>query len=322
MEELTIVIVSYQSCDFILQNIRLINHLNCSRSVKIVVVDNANESLGDKIEFPNTITINGATRRGDETASDHHYRGIETGLSYVDTRFLLVLDPDFYVIRKKWIQDILGFMKQRDLAILGAPWHPQHFVKWRYFPCSHCLFIDGKKIPISEVDLSPGFNQSCEFRGQPAPRKMATRAYEGILRRIFRKRAASIGHSCDTGYAFFRKYCRSTEYQIDLFQPVWRRIGMKRLCEFLLPDFLSYIPKRPNYFSDRGMEEFGLPNCEQHYWEEFLWKNKPWGFHIRCYPKKYLHDKNKKTEYFRTILKPFLNNIIEFHNKEFREPLG
>ncbi len=322
MDELTIVIVSYQSGEFIRQNIELINGINSSRIAKIIIVDNAHESLDAKIDLPNTIVISGAHRCDGETASDHHHAGIQLGINHVESKYLLILDPDFYIIRKEWIQDILSFMQSQNIAILGAPWHPQHFVKWRYFPCSHCLFIDTEKIPICEVDLSPGFTQEFPLQAKLVQRSIITRGYQGVLRRIFRKRAASIGHSRDTGYALFMRYSCSTKIQMAMFQPVWRKVGLKKLCEYLLPDFLSYVPKRRNYYTNQGMEKFGLPDCQQYAWEEFLWEDQPWGFHIRCYPKKSLRKENVKIKYAQETLKPWLDDLLHINTKGFTKPIS
>lgn len=73
----------------------------------------------------------------------------------VQTRFLLILDPDFFILQKNWIKEVCKHMETCGLWFFGAPWHPKWFSKHRYFPCVHCLFIDTKYVKYRDLDFTP-----------------------------------------------------------------------------------------------------------------------------------------------------------------------
>ena len=52
----------------------------------------------------------------------------------------------------------------------------------------------------------------------------------------------------------------------------------RNFIPFLL---LSYIPKRTDYYTSYGFHELGYTDMSKYGWEEFLWKKKPFGLHIR-----------------------------------------
>src|SRR3546814_11512234 len=63
--------------------------------------------------------------------------------------------PDFYVVRRGWIEDVLNHMAANRLAIFGAPWHPFWFNKFRGFPCAHFMAIDRSRVAICPEDVIP-----------------------------------------------------------------------------------------------------------------------------------------------------------------------
>jgi hypothetical protein len=103
-----------------------------------------------------------------------------------------------------------------------------------------------------------------------------------------------IGRSGDTGIQLFAKFGRDPRIKVELLQPylrvpedypeVWHlRSAFGRVLERLLPDRLRYIPGRRKYYSKMGFSDFGLPDITHLDWEQFLWKNRPFGFHIRTH---------------------------------------
>jgi hypothetical protein len=59
--------------------------------------------------------------------------------------------------------------------------------------------------------------------------------------------------------------------------------AVNRLLEFFLPDRFCFIPKRKGYFSTEGFKDRGYIDVQSidTWWEELLWKNEPFGFHLR-----------------------------------------
>lgn len=73
----------------------------------------------------------------------------------IETPYLLVLDPDYYILRSDWISEVLDFMTTGGLTFFGAPWHPKWYSKHRYFPCVHCMFIDVRQVDCAALDFTP-----------------------------------------------------------------------------------------------------------------------------------------------------------------------
>ena len=67
----------------------------------------------------------------------------------------MFIDPDFFVLKKNWIEKLILFMKKEKISILGVPWHPRWYMKYRFFPFSHFFMIDTNAIPLKELDFRP-----------------------------------------------------------------------------------------------------------------------------------------------------------------------
>ncbi len=92
---------------------------------------------------------------GKYLGSYHHAAGLNRALERVATRYALVIDPDFYVVRPGWIAEVLAHVRAEDLAAFGAPWNPRWYQKFRYFPCTHFMVLDLAKRPWSPGLLAP-----------------------------------------------------------------------------------------------------------------------------------------------------------------------
>lgn len=221
----------------------------------------------------------------DARPSYHHSLAINKLLPLVGTRFVLSLDSDFYIVRKNWIREALEYMRSREIAFLGAPWHPRWWKKIRYFPAHHSLFIDLDKIDIVSLDFTPQYNENT-----PPPR-----TWKFDLLPIFARKFAKnllgrfkIGSSKDTGYAIYDLYNGRKDIANECFIPVFR-LGrtrgfmhvIKMLASFALPDRWSYVPKRKGYHTEIGFKELGCPDVSEWGWEEFMWFGRPLGFHLR-----------------------------------------
>jgi hypothetical protein len=227
-------------------------------------------------------------------ASYHHGIGLNTAMELVRTRFALILDPDFYIVRANWVADVIQHMQANGLAFLGVPWHPKWHTKYRYFPCVHCLFVDLTQVKAESLDFRPG-------PGGPGTEKPAWKALASasLKRRLpssllhvlqnLRGRMA-IGASEDTGHYVYREYARSHTIRSECLTPVYRHASdypvvshraFSRAIDGLLPDRFSYRPKRTGYFAESGFRELRNADARLHGWEEFIWKGQPFGFHLR-----------------------------------------
>src|SRR3989338_9592648 len=112
---LTILSVSFHSAQYLRRNRELTELLNASRdraSWEWIVVDNTKQnnperlSDGEGFEILEGVAMPNLTGHG--KGSYHHAMALHKGLLRVKGRFLLVLDPDFYITKKNWMDMALS----------------------------------------------------------------------------------------------------------------------------------------------------------------------------------------------------------------------
>ncbi len=214
--------------------------------------------------------------------SYHHGNALNKAIRLVKTRFALIIDPDFYILRKNWIIEIIEYMKTENLAIFGAPWNPKWFTKYRYFPCVHCMFIDLKNAKLDTLDFRPGQNDYALKHDSSVLSKIIKRIRNRIINDLYLRRI--IIKAQDTGYDVYHRYFGMRGFKSEIVIPVYKNIIGRSLNHFLntiLPDRFSFIPKRLGSYSRFGFRELGYTDVEKYGWEEFIWKNEPFGFHLR-----------------------------------------
>ena len=278
----------------------------------------------------------------------------------VHTPYLLILDPDFFIVRSNWIADVISHMSSRGLAFFGATWHPKWYSKYRYFPCVHCMFIDARKIDCRELDFTPDLvergakadmqkgmalpvnkthqsqsvgvenivprqwlpifleivrgalrtlcNAYAEAK-QPIPKMlkatMRTMQFADKVKEKLHSTAVIvesmtinrriIGSAHDTGYLVERQNAGrqhrietllpSVRLSKDFTRPRFLTTRWGKRIEALVPDRWSYIPKLQGYFTNMDFKSYGLPDLAPLGWEEWMWRDSLFGFHMRRYNK-------------------------------------
>ncbi len=236
-------------------------------------------------------------------ASYHHAAGLNLALENVRTRYAVVIDPDLYVVRPNWLEDVIDHMTEHDLAVFGVPWNPRWYQKFRYFPCTHLMVIDLQKCRWRKDMLAPDLVRP---GGKYISRfwlefpEAVKQAKGGPLNHLLsnlptailedRRQRRTIGSSRDTGYSLLEEFKAQKRLKADTASPVFTpRLGfmpatvtpLQRVLDRLLPDRWSYLPKKAGYVSTRGFDAFGYPDTRALGWEEFLWKGEPFAFHVR-----------------------------------------
>jgi hypothetical protein len=291
--ELTICTVSFNSAACLNANYRLTEILNPSASVLWIVAENSPTALNNDLypKHPSFRLVKGAAFPDDRyaAASHHHAAALNMAVQKVESRFLLVLDPDFYVVRRNWVTEITRHMVERELSFFGVPWHPSRFTKWRYFPCVHCMLIDLERVQRDTLDFFPDFPATPAYKLGKSGSSQGH--YGQILRRImdplkFRKRR-HIGASRDTSWRIYARYHADPLHKSECIQPVYSAPTntFQSYADYMLPERYALIPKRGGYFVRKGFKEHGLTDFRAMGCEEFFWKNEPFGVHIRSHPK-------------------------------------
>lgn len=258
-------------------NYEFVTQRNPDMKIRWVVADNTPPDFSSKIDPYKFIIVPGASEINSLLpwmwGSYRHARALKNTIPRITTRFALFLDIDFYIVLPSWMTVIPAYMQKQGLAFFGVPWHPSHERKWRYFPSPHTLFVDLTKIPRNALDFEPIF-------GDMIHPSLSMRIKESMRRNIIPsriQRRLDISAFSDTGYPIYRQFAGKTKYECP--QPVFRAVPS--FLDRLLPDRLSFIPKRVGYFTRTGFGDLGYPNCIARAWEEFMWQGHPYGFHIR-----------------------------------------
>ncbi|VAW80587.1 hypothetical protein MNBD_GAMMA14-1053 [hydrothermal vent metagenome] len=284
-QDLTICTVSFNSGYWLDLNYSLAKRLNPHSGFTWLVAENSPKDSSLRIDSSderfNSITGAEFKQRPYASASYHHGEGLNILINKVHTRYLLVLDPDFFIVRKNWINDIIEYINRHKIAILGTPWHPKRTSKIRYFPSAHCTFFDLEKVNKADLDFLPDYdNADTWLKG-----KKTNRSRTGsLLDKISFAKRRRIGTSRDTGWIIYDKL-KNSSLKIESFQAVYHP-KKRRLLDKLLPDRLSLIPKRKDYFRTSGSSTSHFDKMSDLGWEEFFWQSTLFGFHVRCYPKR------------------------------------
>jgi len=310
-DELTICTVSFHNARHIALNWELVSTLNKGADrFKWIIAENTLEGGKDRLDFtdPRYCVIAGAAPNA--KVSYHHTEGLHRALELVSTRFLLILDPDFYIVRPNWWDEVRAHILSRELAFFGSPWHPKFTDKYRYFPAVHCMFVDRAKVNLRDVDFSPWPTNETALAARINSSSWLLRTWARITLQH------RVRESGDTGTRVYLRYASDPQTKSECLVPVFRvphdypggRLPSlrSRLIERVLPDSLCYVPKRRGYFTHRGFREAGWTSFPAD-WEEFMWRGEPFGFHVRRNNKKLERDEETELVALNAVLKGMLS---------------
>jgi len=287
--QLTILtVVLEQHYGYIAEQLRLIETLNPATPFKLLVVDNSGSGPpGLQIDHPHCEVIAGVEPdlalpehgRG----SYHHAAALNMALERVSTPWLLVLDPDYFVVYRNWIAEVLDHMRRRSLALFGAPWHYSWNRKWRYFPCVHFLMIDLARVGLGELDFTPALVGDAETSSSPLHRWM--REHAPILRNRMLLESRR-----DTGWRLHQRFRRSRAADVTLpvvdtrtefRSPARLETGFGRWLELRMPRRISFLPAPGTYLEADRAAAFRHPAIRALAPERFGWRGAPFAVHLR-----------------------------------------
>lgn len=314
MNRLTICSVyhSSHSKNLLKINYNLTNKLNPQKNWVWIAADNTLTDLGKNSGLiiipgsPQPTHVNPLYRGG-----YHHAESLNKICRMAKTRFLLVLDNDFFIVRNNWVNEVIKYMLKHNLSFFGAPWHPKWSNKYRYFPYAHCMFIDLNKIPVESIDFLPQNPKSKVKWGndiqlnqprtlinfiEPVVRNLIPNSAKKLLVKNYRafsiitlRDRKFISKSRDTAYKLYRRYGIRKKYKTECLIPVLRkkdiepyvRSGVNQFIERFLPENLCFVPKLRESYTNQGFEEMGFGKLTKYDLEEFMWYKQPFGFHLR-----------------------------------------
>ena len=289
--ELTILtVVIEKHYPYIARQLALIDALNPGAAYRLLVVDNAAAGGASElvVDDPRVQVIAGIDPEPmplEGRGSYHHAAALNLALPLVKTRFLLVIDPDFFVVFPGWIDACVEHMRERGLYFFGAPWHYVSFRKWRYFPCVHFLLIDLEKADPGRIDFTPSIVEDRRW--------LHSRGADWLKRWAPLLHARSLIESRrDTGWRLRRAFGREGLVRSDTVQPVlnieteltrpkYLRSPRARWIERRLPRRWSFLPAPGTYVDPAQVPAFEHPAIVAMAPERFAWRGRPFAFHMR-----------------------------------------
>ena len=256
--DLTICTVSFGHQELIELNLMLTRALNpeFEQKIKWLIADNAYENEKKRLKIDDKrVHVTPGISDASAGASQHHAVSLNALIGEAKTQYLLVLDPDFYILTSDWCSKVLNHMRRENLSFFGTPWNPRYNNNYRYFPAVHCMFVDLHRASIQSLDFRPLLDRLDTPTSIKGPLD-----YIPFLAK--RRRV-----SWDTGTRIFEDYKLRKDLLSECTTPVFREDRgacgsiLTKLLEPLLPDEYCYFPKNRNSYVTSGFYEMDL--CPQ-----------------------------------------------------------
>ena len=142
--------VIYNNYEILNKNLKLVNSLNNNIDITFYIIDNSDEKNKSKIhenEKINYYTNEKYPKNNFKKNSFHHAYALDYGLKkLIESKnqydFLIVSDPDYFLLGKNWIYNLCNFMNNESINIMGSPWGVKWRNKYKNFPCIQFSIYD------------------------------------------------------------------------------------------------------------------------------------------------------------------------------------
>lgn len=309
---LTIVMVEYENEGLVAQNVRLVKHLNplTESKVRFLIVNNSDsKTLAANVRDMSPEIISGVERiiKGD-LGSFHHAAALTKALKLVKTRYVLIMDPDFFVLPRHWIRSLLDTMIGEKLVCIASTWHPRWTFQPRYTATVHFMLLDLKTIALDQISLDPQLENYTRLRNRLYSFGLPSRLVKRLMQGAFR----------DTGCELV-DLLQHRPSEVRLLTPIFEASRYYRsrslLLNAVLTDALSLTPKRKAFYSTESFLQSLEPELYAKGCEEFLWNESPFAIHLRQVGRRLsAHEKNQEIDH----LSESLSNIIA----KINDPIG
>ena len=230
------------------------------------------------------------------------------GIKESKAKYLLIIDPDFFVIKENWLKEQIDFMEQNNIDIISAPYHPvKDWIKPKNIPTVYFLLINSYKISKDQINFFPPLEKEISNKKKIFQNKISfdffIKFFIYFIGSIFGdKNRYLIGSLGDTGYNLGNlKKDSNCEFLSPAINKI-RDLGYnKLLLDFFVNDKYKIIHKRNN-FSFKTFKNFKLYDFRKIGCQEYFWKKNPFAFHLRGSIKPF----DKNIDELDLILKDFL----------------
>jgi len=222
-------------------------------------------------------------------SSLQHGMAINKLLRYVNTRYVLVLDPDFYVFEDDWISKIYDHVRSKELIFFGSTWDPRNYKKYRYFPSVQFFLIDLLKVDSKGLDFRPDVDVEVYKARKINNDNFFIKVWlKGLMLQLMKRK--TIGISRDTGYRIYREYSNNKLYPQETLRPVhapyssnefWSKtiFTLRQIYEKLFPEERRFVVNMDTV-STETWADFGGSETYKAGFQEFFWQNRFFALHM------------------------------------------
>ena len=259
------VVNSKLDLDLLLYNLDLLKEKNKNLKFDINILNNSKLSFKNKSNYQ-IIDIDNKNNSKNYYSHGSVQHGESLNIFFKTIfkkkyKYLLIIDPDIFMIKKNILSKNLTYMKKNKLTFYGSCWHPFWFRKFKNFPSIHCLFINTNIIDLIYLDFMPNnINQNQIPKNYNNKKK---KNYKSLIRiiKFYTINRIFISKSMDTGSKIYLNF-KSSKYKYDVFEPglnnnnfffqfPFLKNKFFRYFESLLPENISYLPKKFQIISDK-----------------------------------------------------------------------
>jgi glycosyltransferase involved in cell wall biosynthesis len=278
MKQLQILTVNFKSKKLIEKNIQLTRKLNANfpHYEWIIINNDPNEELdslcSDQVRvYPGPKGFESHFDKG----SYHHAAALNLGLKHINSRYLLIIDPDFFTLRTNWLKNLIDHMLDNDLSFFGSIWDPFNYMKYQNFPSVHFMLIDNKKVPIADLDFTPNTIKTQQMKSL-FEFKTRIKIVKKLLKQIsyffLAEKSFDTGHKINQKFRHYKVEClKFAVYPEDL--KYWEKLK-KRVPKLFNTFLFKKIWKSEHHFHKVSGQR---PGSE----DEFWWQEKIFGIHLR-----------------------------------------
>ena len=159
-ENLTLITSFFRDGPHLMRNMANVRNFNPTGNYEWIVVDNSSSEW----DFGSVKDIKFTLYKGinEKILKPLFLKGVsgvnavsvDFGITKSHTRFICVLDPDFFVVYPNWIDTVIGYMREAGVGILSAPYHPTWYDK-AHLATGHFMVIDTQYVPKELLSFAP-----------------------------------------------------------------------------------------------------------------------------------------------------------------------
>jgi len=185
-----------------------------------------------------------------KAASDAVATALRIGIREADTRYICIIDPDFFVCLPYWIEEMKAYMEATGVRIIGSAHAPPHYTK-RHLLSNNFVFVDTKYIPKVLLNFMP--DKTLKVKRPRAGR---------LLR----------GTQSDCGDLIERRFPDQIEYLTPAYV---REFNLK------LKWYDKFLPRQFRYENCDG--PYALAKKGHNKYDLYLWNSHVFALHCRAY---------------------------------------